>query len=161
MSWFICAWQVFYCEHRKRVIPVCYEDIQMPGWMSMLIGTSVCEVSFIQIHLTMFVSDPCVRTAFWLRSCCSYICRLSTVCAVCSHSSKTTLVFHVWLVWMLSRAVAGVQDARMENFEESLKARIRSALDPSLPQTVGEETSEDIMSSLVRTIVHLDAVFND
>ena len=47
----------------------------------------------------------------------------------------------------------------MENFEESLKARIRAALDPSL-QAVSEETNEDIMSSLVRNITDLDAVFN-
>jgi len=39
-----CCDEVFYCEHRKRVIPVCFDDFQMPGWMSMLIGTSVFEV---------------------------------------------------------------------------------------------------------------------
>jgi len=39
----------------------------------------------------------------------------------------------------------------MENFDESFKARVRSALDPSL-QTLCQETSEDILSSLVRGI---------
>ncbi|XP_041370245.1 uncharacterized protein LOC121384084 isoform X2 [Gigantopelta aegis] len=38
-----CQQQVFYCEHRKRVIPVKFEDFCMPGWMSMLIGTSTFE----------------------------------------------------------------------------------------------------------------------
>jgi len=47
----------------------------------------------------------------------------------------------------------------MENFEESLKTRIRTALDPSL-QTISEETNEDKMSSLVRNIPDLYAVFN-
>lgn len=35
--------QVFYCEHRKRIIPLRYEEFCMPGWMSMLIGTGVFE----------------------------------------------------------------------------------------------------------------------
>ena len=39
----------------------------------------------------------------------------------------------------------------MANFDESFKARVRSALDPSL-QTLCQETSEDILSSLVRGI---------
>ena len=39
----------------------------------------------------------------------------------------------------------------MENFEESLKARVQSALDPPL-QTLCQESSEDILSSLVRSI---------
>jgi len=39
----------------------------------------------------------------------------------------------------------------MENFEESFKARVRNALDPSM-QTECEETGEDILSSLVRNI---------
>ncbi|XP_077992393.1 uncharacterized protein LOC144446494 isoform X2 [Glandiceps talaboti] len=38
-----CQQQVFYCEHRKRVVPLKYEDFEMPGWMSMLIGTSTFE----------------------------------------------------------------------------------------------------------------------
>ncbi|KAI0229861.1 hypothetical protein LSAT2_019732 [Lamellibrachia satsuma] len=32
--------QVFYCEKRKRVIPVRAEDFCMPSWMSVLIGTN-------------------------------------------------------------------------------------------------------------------------
>ena len=40
---YLCV-QVFYCEHRKRVIPLRYEEFCMPGWMSMLIGTGVFEV---------------------------------------------------------------------------------------------------------------------
>ncbi|XP_038070958.1 uncharacterized protein LOC119739902 isoform X2 [Patiria miniata] len=35
--------QVFYCEQRKRVVPLKYEEFEMPGWMSMLIGTSTFE----------------------------------------------------------------------------------------------------------------------
>ncbi|XP_071947692.1 uncharacterized protein [Antedon mediterranea] len=38
-----CKQQVFYCEHRKRVVPLNYEHFEMPGWMSMLIGTSTFE----------------------------------------------------------------------------------------------------------------------
>ncbi|ELU04881.1 hypothetical protein CAPTEDRAFT_227756 [Capitella teleta] len=38
-----CRQQVFYCEHRKCVIPVRAEDFCMPGWMSMLIGTGTFE----------------------------------------------------------------------------------------------------------------------
>ncbi|XP_070541389.1 uncharacterized protein [Ptychodera flava] len=38
-----CQQQVFYCEHRKRVVPLKYEDFEMPGWMSMLIGTRTFE----------------------------------------------------------------------------------------------------------------------
>ena len=56
--------------------------------------------------------------------------------------------------------IGDFQDARMENFEDLLKVRIRSALDPSL-QTISEETSEDILSSLVRVITYLDAIFRD
>jgi len=47
----------------------------------------------------------------------------------------------------------------MENFEESLKARIHAALEPSL-QTVTEETNEDIMSSMVCSIIYLLTVFH-
>ena len=35
-----CETQVYYCEQRKRIIPVVYEPIQLPHWVSMLIGTS-------------------------------------------------------------------------------------------------------------------------
>ena len=35
-----CENQVFYCEQRKRIIPVVYEPIQLPHWVCMLIGTS-------------------------------------------------------------------------------------------------------------------------
>ncbi|XP_030841605.1 uncharacterized protein LOC763292 isoform X2 [Strongylocentrotus purpuratus] len=38
-----CKGQVFYCEQRKRVVSLAYEDFEMPGWMSMLIGTSTFE----------------------------------------------------------------------------------------------------------------------
>ncbi|XP_072026716.1 uncharacterized protein [Amphiura filiformis] len=40
---YTCKEQVFYCETRKRVVPLVYEDFEMPGWMSMLIGTSLME----------------------------------------------------------------------------------------------------------------------
>ena len=36
-----CEQQVYYCEQRKRIIPVIYESMQMPNWMAMLIGTNV------------------------------------------------------------------------------------------------------------------------
>ena len=35
-----CEQQVYYCEQRKRIVPVIYESMQMPNWMAMLIGTS-------------------------------------------------------------------------------------------------------------------------
>lgn len=35
-----CKQQVYYCEQRKRIIPLIYEPIQLPNWMAMLIGTS-------------------------------------------------------------------------------------------------------------------------
>jgi len=41
----------------------------------------------------------------------------------------------------------------MENFEESLKARIQTELNPPL-QTISEETSEDILSSMVRSVIY-------
>ncbi|XP_067656996.1 uncharacterized protein [Haliotis asinina] len=51
-----CQQQVFYCEHRKRVIPVKFEEFRMPGWLSMLIGTnyieSVQQTNFGQSLLT-------------------------------------------------------------------------------------------------------------
>ncbi|CAH1783755.1 unnamed protein product, partial [Owenia fusiformis] len=39
----MCRQQVFYCEHRKRMIPLKYEDFPMPYWMAMLIGTDSFE----------------------------------------------------------------------------------------------------------------------
>lgn len=35
-----CENQVYYCEQRKRIIPVVYEAIQLPNWVCLLIGTS-------------------------------------------------------------------------------------------------------------------------
>ena len=35
-----CENQVYYCEQRKRIVPVVYEAIQLPHWVCMLIGTS-------------------------------------------------------------------------------------------------------------------------
>ena len=35
-----CEQQVYYCEQRKRIVPVIYESMQLPNWMAMLIGTS-------------------------------------------------------------------------------------------------------------------------
>ena len=34
-----CEQLVFYCEHRKKIIPVMYEDVEMPYWVSMLVGS--------------------------------------------------------------------------------------------------------------------------
>ena len=36
--------KVFYCEQRKKVIPVLYEAFCIPWWMNMLIGSSTFEV---------------------------------------------------------------------------------------------------------------------
>lgn len=35
-----CEQQVYYCEQRKRIIPLIYEPFEMPNWMATLIGTS-------------------------------------------------------------------------------------------------------------------------
>ena len=35
-----CKEQVYYCEQRKRIIPVLYEPLQLPHWMALLIGTN-------------------------------------------------------------------------------------------------------------------------
>ena len=35
-----CEEQVYYCEQRKRIIPVLYEPLQLPHWMALLIGTN-------------------------------------------------------------------------------------------------------------------------
>lgn len=35
-----CEQQVYYCEQRKRIIPLIYKPMQLPNWMAMLIGTS-------------------------------------------------------------------------------------------------------------------------
>ena len=35
-----CEQQVYYCEQRKRIIPLIYEPIEIPNWMATLIGTS-------------------------------------------------------------------------------------------------------------------------
>ncbi|EDV20851.1 uncharacterized protein TRIADDRAFT_60787 [Trichoplax adhaerens] len=39
----LCQQQVYYCEHRKRFIPLKAEEFAMPGWLSMLIGTAPLE----------------------------------------------------------------------------------------------------------------------
>ncbi len=36
-----CEQQVYYCEQRKRIIPVVFKPMQLPSWMGMLIGTSM------------------------------------------------------------------------------------------------------------------------
>lgn len=35
-----CEQQVYYCEQRKRIIPLIFEPHEMPNWMATLIGTS-------------------------------------------------------------------------------------------------------------------------
>ncbi|KAL4232102.1 hypothetical protein ACF0H5_009678 [Mactra antiquata] len=51
----VCQQQVFYCEHRKRVVPIMCEDFQMPEWMTMLVGSHGFEMrkdeDFIKILL--------------------------------------------------------------------------------------------------------------
>ena len=44
--------QVFYCEHRKRVIPLRSEDFYMPFWLSMLIGTGIMEVRIHKCNIS-------------------------------------------------------------------------------------------------------------
>ncbi|XP_076461074.1 uncharacterized protein LOC143293748 [Babylonia areolata] len=43
-----CKQQLFYCEQRKPLIPVHFEDFTMPGWLSMLIGTESTESRHIK-----------------------------------------------------------------------------------------------------------------
>lgn len=38
-----CKQQVYYCEQRKQVVPLKFEAFEMPGWMSLLIGTNTFE----------------------------------------------------------------------------------------------------------------------
>ncbi|CAG5114983.1 unnamed protein product, partial [Candidula unifasciata] len=53
-SW-ICRQQVYYCEHRKQILPIVYEEFRVPCWLKMLIRTkkllSVNKSSFYQILL--------------------------------------------------------------------------------------------------------------
>ena len=50
-----CEQQVYYCEQRKRIIPVIYESMQMPNWMAMLIGTSAFVHCKSESYLQMIV----------------------------------------------------------------------------------------------------------
>jgi len=34
----ICEQFVYFCQHRKKIIPVVYKDVEMPYWISMLVG---------------------------------------------------------------------------------------------------------------------------
>ncbi|KAL8600513.1 hypothetical protein ACOMHN_005007 [Nucella lapillus] len=43
-----CKQQLFYCEQRKPLIAVHFEDFTMPGWLSMLMGTESTESSSIK-----------------------------------------------------------------------------------------------------------------
>lgn len=78
---FFFVWQVFYCEHRKRILCVRTGDFFMPGWMSMLIGTRPFEVRFsalegllwgivFPIHWVVCVHRMCkqmaLRALFWI-----------------------------------------------------------------------------------------------
>lgn len=47
-----CEQQVYYCEQRKRIIPLIYEPIAMPNWMATLIGTSTFISCKSQSYLT-------------------------------------------------------------------------------------------------------------
>ncbi|KAK6185756.1 hypothetical protein SNE40_007918 [Patella caerulea] len=38
-----CQQQVYYCEHRKEIIPLQLEDVCLPGWLSMLIGSKAFQ----------------------------------------------------------------------------------------------------------------------
>ena len=50
-----CEQQVYYCEQRKRIVPVIYESMQMPNWMAMLIGTSTFVHCKSESYLQMIV----------------------------------------------------------------------------------------------------------
>lgn len=47
-----CEQQVYYCEQRKRIIPLVYEPLEMPNWMATLIGTSTFITCQSQSYLT-------------------------------------------------------------------------------------------------------------
>ena len=47
-----CEQQVYYCEQRKRIIPLIYEPYQMPNWMTTLIGTNTFIDCKSQSYLT-------------------------------------------------------------------------------------------------------------
>lgn len=47
-----CEQQVYYCEQRKRIIPLIFEPHEMPNWMSTLIGTSTFINCKSQSYLT-------------------------------------------------------------------------------------------------------------
>jgi predicted Rossmann-fold nucleotide-binding protein len=51
-----CEQQVYYCEQRKRIIPVLYEPHEMPIWMSTLIGTSTFIDCKSQSYLTALLA---------------------------------------------------------------------------------------------------------
>ena len=46
----LCKEQIFYCEQRKRIVPVISGNIQMPSWLSMLIGSN----TFVQAQSATF-----------------------------------------------------------------------------------------------------------
>ena len=50
-----CEQQVYYCEQRKRIIPLIYEPMQLPNWMAMLIGTSTFIDCQAQSYKTTFL----------------------------------------------------------------------------------------------------------
>jgi len=50
-----CEQQVYYCEQRKRIIPLIYEPMQLPHWMAMLIGTSTFIDCQAQSYKTTFL----------------------------------------------------------------------------------------------------------
>ena len=45
------VFQIYYCEHRKKLIPIKYEDFGMPGWISALIGTGELEVTLYCVNV--------------------------------------------------------------------------------------------------------------
>lgn len=47
-----CEQQVYYCEQRKRIIPLIYEPIEIPNWMATLIGTSTFISCTSQSYMT-------------------------------------------------------------------------------------------------------------
>ena len=50
-----CEEQVYYCEQRKRIIPLLYEPLQLPHWMAMLIGTNTFVDCRSSNYMTTFL----------------------------------------------------------------------------------------------------------
>ena len=57
-----CEQQVYYCEQRKRIIPLIYEPFEMPDWMATLIGSN----TFIDYQSVNYLSTLLERIGIFL-----------------------------------------------------------------------------------------------